>query len=64
MNKKTKFSKSVNEKVDSSKTYTLDEAISIIMEFKRASFVESVDVAYNLGAVSYTHLTLPTICSV
>ena len=25
MNKKTKFSKSVNEKVDSSKTYTLDE---------------------------------------
>ena len=49
MNKKTKFSKSVNEKVDSSKTYTLDEAISIIMEFKRASFVESVDVAYNLG---------------
>ena len=43
MNKKTKFSKLVNEKIDSSKTYTIDEAVSIIMEFKRASFVESVD---------------------
>jgi len=49
MNKKTKFSKLVNEKIDSSKTYTIDEAVSIIMEFKRASFVESVDIAYNLG---------------
>ena len=49
MNKKTKLSKLVNEKIDSSKTYTIDEAVSIIMEFKRASFVESVDVAYNLG---------------
>ncbi len=49
MNKKTKFSKLVNEKIDSSKTYTIDEAVSIIMEFKRESFVESVDVAYNLG---------------
>ena len=49
MNKKTKFSKLVNEKIDSSKTYTIDQAVSIIMEFKRASFVESVDVAYNLG---------------
>ena len=37
------------KKIDSSKTYTIDEAVSIIMEFKRASFVESVDVAYNLG---------------
>ena len=49
MNKKTRFSKLVNEKIDSSKTYTIDEAVSIIMEFKRESFVESVDVAYNLG---------------
>ena len=49
MNKKTKFSKLVNEKIDSSKTYTIDEAVSIIMDFKRESFVESVDVAYNLG---------------
>ena len=49
MNKKTKFSKLVNEKIDSSKTYTIDEAISMIMEFKRPSFVESIDVAYNLG---------------
>ena len=47
--KKTKFSKLVNEKIDSSKTYTIDEAISMLMEFKRASFAESVDVSYNLG---------------
>ena len=44
MNKKTKFSKLVNEKIDSSKTYTIDEAVSIIMEFKRETFVDSVDV--------------------
>ena len=47
--KKTKFSKSVNEKIDSSKTYTIDEALSMLMEFKRVSFAESVDVSYNLG---------------
>ena len=47
--KKTKFSKLVNEKIDSSKTYTIDEALSMLMEFKRASFAESVDVSYNLG---------------
>ena len=49
MNKKTKFSKLVNEKIDSSKLYTIDEALSMLMEFKRDSFVESVDIAYNLG---------------
>ena len=49
MNKKTKFSKLVNEKIDSLKLHTIDEALSILMEFKRESFVESVDVAYNLG---------------
>lgn len=33
--KKTKFSKLVNEKIDSSKTHTIDEAISLLMEFKK-----------------------------
>jgi len=47
--KKTKFSKLVNEKMDSSKTHTIDEAISLLMEFKKTSFAESVDVSYNLG---------------
>ena len=49
MNNNTKFSKLVNEKIDSSKLYTIDEALSMLMEFKRDSFVESVDIAYNLG---------------
>ena len=67
----TKFSKSVNETLDSSKLYSTEEAINMLMSFKRESFNESVDVAYNLGvdprhaeenirSVSYTHLTLPT----
>src|SRR5210317_2198283 len=45
----TKFSKSVNEKIDSSKFYNIDEAVSLLMNFKRESFSESVDVAFNLG---------------
>ena len=54
MNNNTKFSKLVNEKIDSSKLYTIDEALSMLMEFKRDSFVESVDIAYNLG-VDHKH---------
>ena len=45
----TKFSKSVNETLDSSKLYSTEEAISMLMSFKRESFNESVDVAFNLG---------------
>ena len=47
--KTTKFSKSVLDKVDSSKFYDIDEAMSLLMEFKRSTFTESVDVAFNLG---------------
>ena len=47
--KVTKFSKSVNEKLDSSKFYKIEEAFSLLMNFKRESFNESVDVAFNLG---------------
>ena len=47
--KTTKFSKSVLDKVDSSKFYDIDEAMSLLMEFKRSTFAESVDVSYNLG---------------
>ena len=47
--KVTKFSKSVNEKLDSSKLYKIEEAFSMLMNFKRESFNESVDVAFNLG---------------
>ena len=47
--KLTKFSKSVNDRMDSSKLYTIDEAVKLLMDFKRESFSESVDVAFNLG---------------
>jgi len=47
--KNTKFAKSVSEKLDSSKSYGIDEAMSLLMDLKRSSFAESVDVAFNLG---------------
>jgi len=47
--KNTKFAKSVSEKLDTSKSYGIDEAMSLLMELKRSSFAESVDVAFNLG---------------
>ena len=45
----TKFSKSVNETLDVTKLYDVEEAFSMMMSFKRKSFNESVDVAFNLG---------------
>ena len=47
--KTTKFSKLVLDKIDNSKFYNIDEAMSLLMEFKRSTFAESVDVAFNLG---------------
>jgi len=47
--KTTKFSKLVLDKIDNSKFYDIDEAMSLLMEFKRPTFAESVDVAFNLG---------------
>ena len=47
--KNTKFSKLVSEKVDLTKFFSVDEALRFVMEFKKESFDESVDVAFNLG---------------
>ena len=47
--KNTKFSKLVSEKVDLTKFFSVDEALGFVMEFKKESFDESVDVAFNLG---------------
>ena len=47
--KNTKFSKLVSEKVDLTKFFNVDEALGFVMEFKKESFYESVDVAFNLG---------------
>lgn len=47
--KNTKFAKSVSEQLDHSKSYGIDEAMSLLMGLKRPTFSESVDVAFNLG---------------
>ena len=41
-------------------TVSLKDAIDALGKFPRAKFDESVDLSLRLGAVSYTHLTLPT----
>ena len=64
MAKLSKRVRAFREKVDANQSYPLDEAVALIKEFGTAKFNETVEVAVNLGAVSYTHLTLPTICSV
>jgi large subunit ribosomal protein L1 len=47
--KNTKFAKSVSEQLDYSKSYGIDEAMSLLVGLKRSTFAESVDVAFNLG---------------
>ncbi|TQV85521.1 50S ribosomal protein L1 [Aliikangiella coralliicola] len=49
MAKLTKRQKLINEKVDKTKVYTLDEAISILKEVSSVKFNESLDAAVNLG---------------
>jgi len=45
----TKRRKAAREKVDSTKTYVIDEALSLVKEFATAKFPESIDVSVNLG---------------
>lgn len=49
MAKLTKRMKAIQEKVDSTKVYGINEAIALLKELATAKFVESVDVAVNLG---------------
>ncbi|MDR9437065.1 MAG: 50S ribosomal protein L1 [Thiohalophilus sp.] len=49
MAKLSKRQKAIREKVDSTKTYAIDEAFGLLKEMPRAKFVESVEVAINLG---------------
>ena len=60
MAKLTKNRKISIEKVDSDKSYSLEEASTLVKEITTTKFDSSVDLAIRLGAVSYTHLTLPT----
>lgn len=49
MAKLTKRMKAIQEKVDSTKVYEINEAVTLLKELATAKFVESVDVAVNLG---------------
>lgn len=45
----TKKQKLTKERLDPSKVYSIDEALTLVKEFATAKFSESVDVAINLG---------------
>jgi large subunit ribosomal protein L1 len=45
----TKRRKTAREKVDSTKVYVIEEALSLVKEFATAKFPESIDVSVNLG---------------
>ena len=45
----SKRSKAINEKIDRSKVYPLDEALRLLKEVSAVKFNESVDISVNLG---------------
>lgn len=49
MAKITKRMKAIKAGVDSNRFYPIDDAIVLLKQFATAKFVESVDVAVNLG---------------
>lgn len=49
MAKLTKRMSTIREKVDATKEYEINEAVALLKELATAKFVESVDVAVNLG---------------
>ncbi len=49
MAKLSKRFKAINEKLEPGKFYPIDEALSLLKDMPRAKFLESVDVAINLG---------------
>lgn len=49
MAKLTKRQKAIREKVEPTKLYAIEEALTLLKELPRAKFLESVDVSVNLG---------------
>jgi len=45
----SKRKKAAREKIDSTKVYIVEEALSLVKEFATAKFPESIDVSVNLG---------------
>jgi len=49
MAKITKRQRAINEKVDSSKQYSIEEAVALLKDLSSVKFAETVDVSVNLG---------------
>jgi len=49
MAKLTKKAKAISAKIDSTKSYSIVEAVALLTEFSSPKFKESIDVAVNLG---------------
>jgi large subunit ribosomal protein L1 len=49
MAKITKRQRAINEKVDSSKQYSVEEAVALLKEISTVKFAETVDVSISLG---------------
>jgi large subunit ribosomal protein L1 len=49
MAKLTKKRKLIDQKIDSTKSYSIEEAVALLSEFSSPKFKESIDVAINLG---------------
>ena len=49
MAKLSKRMKKIEEKIDSTRQYAIDEALQLLKELSTAKFDESVDAAINLG---------------
>ncbi|MFP6836163.1 MAG: 50S ribosomal protein L1, partial [Pseudomonadales bacterium] len=49
MAKATRRRQAIDEKLDAEKAYSIDEAVSLLTEFSKTKFVESIDVSVNLG---------------
>ena len=49
MAKITKRQRAINEKVDSTKQYSIEEAVALLKDLSNVKFAETVDVSVNLG---------------
>lgn len=49
MAKITKRQRAINEKVDSTKQYSIEEAVALLKDLSKVKFAETVDVSVNLG---------------
>ena len=63
-NKLSKSSRDKNIHVDEMVSWAMEEAAEWCKEYTTFDTIKGRDMMQDMKAVSYTHLTLPTICSV